>query len=690
MLDSNQVQPVISSVVTPVALEGFKTPLLNEYPGASAAYSLRRLKSWDDGGRVVRVRRASDNSEKDFSAADVSSGAMTQWVNGQVVPPLDVRELVDGERTGALIPASAAYSLRNLSTSYTGNVVDVRRSSDDAEDSFTAAEVADGTLTDWVNEEQVGWNVQPTWDVSSGDGVITSQSSTATTSTFSITTTSGTSFVRQSSKPNHIIASSGDQVVANITLSGFDASVTGRLRTSGTNTNVATATLTNGTADYTLNLTGSAGYFVFSSIEATSGATITINSIKVIGQSGFVTQWYDQSGNANHATQGTDANQPKIVDAGSLVRDSKNNPAIDFDGIDDKMDLTSSLAAEGAYSFIAYHEFTAPTMIIKGNLNVPRIRPTSNVNYQVGSYSPQVNQDFSVASTLGLVSVLKDASHNARVYANGTESSSGQKNVGSGSFPFTTLGTNINSGAGDGKIVELIYYTSDQSANRTAFEANIGETYGIDLPSGVDTGYDEVDGFVETWYDQSGNGNDAVQETASNQPKIVDAGVLVSGGLDFDGVDDDLDLPQVITSIDSASSFVVAKSDTTSSTRTSLSLSRNAPNAARFYTTIMVGGSFYFGYGSSTTAVSLGAANTDRHLFAGIADASTAEGFIDGVSGGSIASSSGYSPQNGGIGSVNATTFWSGQIQEIIIYDSDQSANRVAIETNINNQYDIY
>ena len=57
---------------------------------------------------------------------------------------------MDGERTGALIPAAAAYGLRNLSTSYTGDVVDVRRTSDDADNSFTSAEVADGTLTDWV------------------------------------------------------------------------------------------------------------------------------------------------------------------------------------------------------------------------------------------------------------------------------------------------------------------------------------------------------------------------------------------------------------------------------------------------------------------------------------------------------------------------------------------------------------
>jgi hypothetical protein len=62
----------------------------------------------------------------------------------------------------------------------------------------------------------------------------------------------------------------------------------------------------------------------------------------------------------------------------------------------------------------------------------------------------------------------------------------------------------------------------------------MGEVYSIDLPSGVDPGFDQVDGFVETWYDQSGN-RDAVQATAANQPKIVDAGSLLTAGVTFDG-----------------------------------------------------------------------------------------------------------------------------------------------------------
>ena len=52
------------------------------------------------------------------------------------------------------------------------------------------------------------------------------------------------------------------------------------------------------------------------------------------------------------------------------------------------------------------------------------------------------------------------------------------------------------------------------------------------------------DGLVTKWYDQSGNVNDATQTTASDQPKIVSAGVLVTengrAALDFDGVDDHL------------------------------------------------------------------------------------------------------------------------------------------------------
>jgi hypothetical protein len=129
-------------------------PLIN-FGGASAAYSLRDLNGRNP--RIVRVRRASDNHERDFYKDGINSGELTNWVNSQIVPPLDIGvETSEGripvpEGGTSIGTPAAAYSLRNLSTTYTGNVVDVRRSSDDAVDSFTAAEVADGTLEAWVS-----------------------------------------------------------------------------------------------------------------------------------------------------------------------------------------------------------------------------------------------------------------------------------------------------------------------------------------------------------------------------------------------------------------------------------------------------------------------------------------------------------------------------------------------------------
>jgi hypothetical protein len=542
--------------------------LLAEYGGAAAAYSLRALNG--NGDSVVRVRRASDNDEKDFTAEQIELGEMVNWVNSQTVPPLDIGVLTPEGRipvpeggTSIGIPA-AAYSLRNLSTTYTGNVVDVRRSSDDAEDSFTATEVADGTLTDWVG----------------------------------------------------------------------------------------------------------------------------------VGNDGFVTQWYDQSGNDNHATQGTNASQPKIVDGGVLVSDG-----ISFNGTSQQLAVAGNTvitaSAAGTYSAFSVQTInTDEAGYLYGNGN----NTTTGTALYANSDSTYVLTNGSdasrdkIARTLGknlLSAVYASGRANLLVNATGTDAESGTYAFNAGTEDFT-IGNRPNGTAAatrlNGSIREIIVYNSDQSANRTAIEANIGETYGI---TGIPAYDNTVDGFVETWYDQSGNGNDATQSVAAKQPKIVDAGVLVSGGLDFDGVGDALDTPSLITSVDLASSFVVAK-QSSSHTGAALALSRNNPNQ-RWYSPIYVSGSAYFGYGDSATKVSLSISDTSEYLFASIADGINATGYVNSVSKGTSAVFTGLGTlSSGGIGSVNVTSFFLGTIAEIIVYNSDQSANRVAIETNINDHYNIY
>ena len=93
--------------------------------------------------------------------------------------PMNNRLLVPRKTPGLLdlVPgAAAAYSLRSLSNSYAGPVVTVRRSSDNAEDSFTASEVADGTLAAFCG---AGDGFVKTWFDQSGNRDASQSSSAA-------------------------------------------------------------------------------------------------------------------------------------------------------------------------------------------------------------------------------------------------------------------------------------------------------------------------------------------------------------------------------------------------------------------------------------------------------------------------------------------------------------------------------
>jgi hypothetical protein len=85
----------------------------------------------------------------------------------------------------------------------------------------------------------------------------------------------------------------------------------------------------------------------------------------------------------------------------------------------------------------------------------------------------------------------------------------------------------LSSSFANAAVVRVRRDLDNAELNFTAAEVSDGT-----LLTWVGTGGTD-NGFVETWYDQSGNGNNATQLTAGSQPKIVENGALLSDGVNF-------------------------------------------------------------------------------------------------------------------------------------------------------------
>jgi hypothetical protein len=201
-------------------------------------------------------------------------------------------------------------------------------------------------------------------------------------------------------------------------------------------------------------------------------------------------------------------------------------------------------------------------------------------------------------------------------------------------------------------------------------------------------------GFVRTWYDQSGNSKDAVQTTTANQPRIVSSGALILEGskptLQFDGAGDFLD-------VDSTTNIVYVLSALKTSTGTSGFCIFLAPrnNLAPFSSF----GGVTSAFADETYTVIAGDTNYfyTKHALQNIhnlitTDFSASSIHVNGTlrtfaSIGSVSINAGF---NIGARNNTASTTYAGTMQELIIYSATQSANRTAIEANINAHYAIY
>jgi len=128
-------------------------------------------------------------------------------------------------------------------------------------------------------------------------------------------------------------------------------------------------------------------------------------------------------------------------------------------------------------------------------------------------------------------------------------------------------------------------YTGDCIRVRRASdntEQDIGFDGNGDLDTGALTSFcTGTNGFVKTWYDQSGNARDATQTTTANQPKIYDSstGVLTEHGkpcAQFDGTNDSFEISSTISASNGFTVAFVSQISATGATEVALNVRGNS------------------------------------------------------------------------------------------------------------------
>jgi hypothetical protein len=198
---------------------------------------------------------------------------------------------------------------------------------------------------------------------------------------------------------------------------------------------------------------------------------------------GFVTTWYDQSGNGLNAIQTIASRQPQIVSSGSILTEN-TKPSILFNS--DYMIISSVLLNNTNVS--AYYATVAKTPYSFGGILTNKLTSQDQANAINWLNSGKIEMVYSVFNAVAQTSTVTTLfqgtalwkTTNITLRTNGTQDGTLTKSG------IQVFGTETWMGAyrldannlGNFSIPELIVYKSDQSANNTDIENNIKNYYG--------------------------------------------------------------------------------------------------------------------------------------------------------------------------------------------------------------------
>ena len=777
-------------------------------PNAAAAYSLRSLTGGDP--KVVRVRRASGNAEEDFTASEVSSGALTSFVNdGATVSPIadlnvDIADQTTGDTGSYSFGANDILVDRTNGNDGTG----------DGSESNPYATIAKGL--DEITSGNTVWVKGGTYAENTGSGylLVNSLSFAAETAlravpgeTVVITNVSGAYVFRtntdidnftfrgitfrNANSVTYIFYLTKDSSNFKIQDCRIEAqhSATYAIRDNGTVSGSASTTITNtaftGPTNgiqslNTVGITLSNNYYekstadpIFANLRAGCGGTIAITGNRSNGGIATSGDSFDVSGtsleisnnrinisdnsmDAINVRGGTSSNAITInvqnnliesqdvgvnfynyissgtvsgnkIHAGKNQAGNKTGLGIPVDGVTPVTALVQSLTvannevrSDGGHAFLmsinsANHTVTGNkfdasqggdhALVIKGDghtltnnkslggtrtsyylKGATNITTTNHVALQSVSSGNCIEVNPDDSTTPDTATANCSTTKSAFIATNGDLYTITSSDLTGSNVVFNNNNLIVKDSGAWGSLNGTT--VTSLASVRLAWDAYIA--------TNDEDSFEELNGFVQTWYDQSGNGNDAVQATDGNQPKIVSSGSLVADdGIDFDGGDflvassvSGLESPFSIfsTSVRDATGYIGSFSKSTASNRyfavqegssTSIAVPRNSTSGVAASASVS-------GTDRLTFALTTGATSTSVGAKGGTLANTTDDYGVD------FTSVSGLDQLAIGVHrTVSPSGYFNGRIRELIFYTSDQSTNRSAVETNTANYYNI-
>ena len=397
------------------------TGLLDLYKNAAAAYSLTRL-SKDYKGAAIEVRRDSDNTTLDigFNGVDLDVASLEAFCNPNTVVAADMN--TDSNSDG-LLDDFIVLAGRGTPSLVTGN------------GHIGQAQRLDGDATGLAG---IYSDIFP---------LIIGQEITISfmyRSNIAITLTNGTSVTQFPSVPINI----GNAIrYEETSIWNPTIGVDGRITFSWLN-------------------------------NASQWYEISDLSVTVHTANGYVTKWYDQSGNGFDAIQTTASLQPKIVSAGSTLL-VNGKPSINFNGTLIEMDLTTAVNTDSVFSVYKVDDLTQPVNYLLFNsspISGLYVNANNDAN-KIGVYDGSLKSSSIVATNnQTLITYIYNTNYNVAVDGSSLDAIP----TATTKLSVNKIGRSSNFDLSIGGTVQsIIIYDSDQSSNRIAIEENINSYYNI-------------------------------------------------------------------------------------------------------------------------------------------------------------------------------------------------------------------